>query len=98
MFHMCFRMYAASVLSRCCICFTQKLQVFHLDVAYFLQWLHMCFLVFQTYVASVSSVFFCMLQVLHLDVSKVDRVLHIWDARGKRTDGHPDANSAVDVS
>ena len=26
---------------------------------------------------SVSSVFFCMLQVLHPDVSKVDRVLHL---------------------
>jgi hypothetical protein len=34
--------------------------------------------VFQTYVSSVSSVFFCMLQVLHLDVSKVDRdVAHV---------------------
>jgi hypothetical protein len=34
--------------------------------------------VFQTYVLSVSSVFFYMLQVLHLDVSKVDRdVAHI---------------------
>jgi len=29
--------------------------------------------VFQTYVLSVSSVFFCILQVLHLDVLKVDR-------------------------
>ena len=33
--------------------------------------------VFQTHVSSVSSVFFCMLQVLHLNVSKVDRgVVH----------------------
>ena len=33
-----------------------------------------CFIYFlYTYVASVSFVFFCMLQVLHLDVSKVDR-------------------------
>ena len=32
---------------------------------------------FQTHVSSVSSVFFCMLQVLHLNVSKVDRgVVH----------------------
>ena len=34
--------------------------------------------VFQTHVSSVSSVFFCMLQVLHLDVLKVDRdVAHV---------------------
>jgi hypothetical protein len=31
--------------------------------------------------------FFCMLQLLHLDVSKVDRVLHMrcmWEAAGKQ--------------
>jgi hypothetical protein len=33
--------------------------------------------VFQTHVSSVSSVFFCMLHVLRLDVLKVDRVLHL---------------------
>jgi hypothetical protein len=33
--------------------------------------------VFQMYVSSVSSVFRRMLKVLHLDVSKVDRMLHI---------------------
>jgi hypothetical protein len=34
--------------------------------------------VFQTHVSSVSSIFFCMLQLLHLDVSKVDLdVAHI---------------------
>jgi len=36
--------------------------------------------VFQTLVSSVSSVFFC---ILHLHVSKVDRVLHMgyaWEA------------------
>jgi hypothetical protein len=33
---------------------------------------------FQTHVSSISSVFFCTLQVLHLDVSKVDRdVTHV---------------------
>jgi hypothetical protein len=32
---------------------------------------------FQTHVSSVSSVFRYMLQVLHLDVSKVDQVLHM---------------------
>jgi hypothetical protein len=41
--------------------------------------------VFQTHVLSISSIFFCMLQVLLLDVSKEDRVLHmeyVWEARG----------------
>jgi hypothetical protein len=33
--------------------------------------------VFQTYVLNVSSVFRCTLQVLHLNVSKEDQVLHI---------------------
>jgi hypothetical protein len=36
---------------------------------------------------SVLSVFFCMSQVLYLDVSKVDQVLHIgcaWEAGGVR--------------
>jgi hypothetical protein len=34
--------------------------------------------VFQTHVSSVSSVFFCMLQVLYLDVSELDRdVAHV---------------------
>jgi hypothetical protein len=33
--------------------------------------------VFQIHVSCVSSVFFYMLQVLHLDVSKVDRMLHV---------------------
>jgi hypothetical protein len=39
--------------------------------------------VFQTLVSSVSSVSFCMLQLLHRDVSNVDRVLHnryAWEA------------------
>jgi hypothetical protein len=37
------------------------------------------------HVSSVSSVFFCMLQVLYLDISKLDRVLHMrcaWEAEG----------------
>jgi hypothetical protein len=38
------------------------------------------------YVSIVSSVFFSMLQLLHLDVSEVNRMLHmgIWDGCGKR--------------
>ena len=57
------------------------LQVFHLNVVYvcngfqmFLRCFHKCF---QTLVSSVSSIFFCMLQLLYPDVLKVDQVLHI---------------------
>jgi hypothetical protein len=54
--------YVASVLSECYVC---------------LQWIFKFFLqVFHTHVLSVSFVFFCMLQVLHPDVSKVD-----WDVK-----------------
>jgi hypothetical protein len=64
------------------------LQVFHLDVAYICNG----FQVFLDILASVSyaclnvsSVFFCMLQLLHLNVLKVDQVLHMgcaWEAAG----------------
>jgi hypothetical protein len=46
--------------------------------------------VFQTLVSSVSSVFFCMLQLLHLNVLKVDRMLHMgcaWEAADGTDDG-----------
>jgi hypothetical protein len=46
--HICYKCF----ISRCCICFTHMLQVFHLDIAYVLHWLHMCF----PGVASVSTV------------------------------------------
>ena len=45
--------------------------------------------VFQTLVLSVSFVFFCMLQLLHLNVLKVDQVLHMrcaWEAAGGADD------------
>jgi hypothetical protein len=48
--------------------------------------------------------FFCMLQVLHLNISKVDRVLYmgcVWKMGGGtsgRPSGHLGANSTVDVS
>jgi hypothetical protein len=52
-----------------------------------------CFLsvsqVFRMLVSSVSSVFFCMLQLLHLNISKVDQVLHMgcaWKAVGAADD------------
>jgi hypothetical protein len=50
------------------------LQVFYLDVAYILE----VFLqVFQMHVSNIYPVFICMLHVSHLNVSKVDRVLHL---------------------
>jgi hypothetical protein len=69
------------------------LQVFYLDVAYVYNGFQMLFKrfsqVFHTFVSSVSSVFFYMLQLLHLDISKVNRVLHIecpWKAASSTDD------------
>jgi hypothetical protein len=56
----------ASASTECCIYLQRFFSVFQT----FLQ-------VFQMLVLSVSFVFFCMLQLLHLDVLKVDRVLHM---------------------
>jgi hypothetical protein len=57
-----FHTYVACVLSRCCIYFAMAFSS-----------IFICFLqVFQTYVASVSAVFKCMLQMFHLDISNVD--------------------------
>ena len=58
--------------------FTDTLQLFYLVVAYVLQWFSRVFqvflLMFETHASSVSSVFRGMFQILHLNVSKVDRV------------------------
>jgi hypothetical protein len=62
----CMQVYVSSVSYVCCKCF---IWVLHMFV--------MVFKCFQTLVLSVLSVFFCILQLLHLDISKVDRVLHI---------------------
>jgi hypothetical protein len=70
MFYLCFQTYAASVLSGCCICFTQKLQVFHLDVAYVSHIYCKCFIwmlhIFCNGCTSVFWCFRCMLQVFQL--------------------------------
>jgi hypothetical protein len=65
----------------------------YLNIAYvcndFLMFFQTFSQVFQMLVSNVSSVFFCMLQLLHLYVSKVDRVLHIectWEAGGSADD------------
>ena len=60
--------YVAMVVHECCKCLSL---MFHLFLV------HICCKCFR-HVSIVSSVFFCMLRVLHLDVSKVDRdVTHI---------------------
>jgi hypothetical protein len=77
MFHLCFRTYVASV-------FIWVLHMFHTYIACILsgycvclQWFSSVFQiflrVFQKHVSNISSNFFCMLQVLHLNVLKVDR-------------------------
>jgi hypothetical protein len=57
----------------CCLCFIWMLRMF----AIFFKCFHVFFQVFQKHVSSISSVFRRILQVLHLDVLKVDRVLHL---------------------
>jgi hypothetical protein len=72
-----FHTYVASVSSGCCICFTHMLQVFHLDAAYVLQWLHTCFpRVLDVYFKCFNS-FEHMLQMFPLDVTKIDLALHM---------------------
>ena len=61
-----FHTYVASILSECYVC----LQYFSSVFSCFFQ-------VFQKHVSSVSSVFRSMLQVLHLDISKVEQMLHM---------------------
>ena len=96
-----FRCILQVCLTGCCICFTHMLQVFYLDVAYVcnesvlsrcyvcLQWFSNVFRCFCKCFRRMLQVFhlssFCMLQLLHMDVSKVDRLLHIrcaWEAIG----------------
>jgi hypothetical protein len=62
-----FHIYVASVLSRCCICFARAFQVFFASV---LDVCFKCFICLQKYVANV-----------YLDISKVDRVLHMLQWR-----------------
>jgi hypothetical protein len=66
----------------CCICFTHTLHMFYLDVAYGCIDFQVCFScsfkVFQKDVSSVSTAFRRMLQLLYLDVSKVNGMfLHL---------------------
>ena len=68
-------------LSECCICFTHTLHVCLFGCCVWLQWfpsVFRCFFqVFQKHVSIVSTVFKHMLQLLYLDVLKVDRVLYL---------------------
>ena len=62
----------------CCKYFIWMLRMFCNGFQVFLQ-------VFHTHVPNVSSIFRRILQVLHLDISKLDRVLHmgcVWKAGG----------------
>jgi hypothetical protein len=78
MFYLFFHTYVASVFYLdvayvshvCCKCFIRMLHTVCNDFQVFLQ-------MFQMHVSSVSSVFRRILQVLHLNASKVDRVLHM---------------------
>jgi hypothetical protein len=81
MFHLCFQTYVASV-------FIWMLHIFHTYVTYVLSGCCIClhwfqvfsgvyFQAFQNHVSSVSSAFRCTLLLLHLDVLKIDRVLHL---------------------
>ena len=65
MLHM-FHAYVASILSGCCVCVAMVFKCFS-----------RVFASVSDAHSSVSSVFFCMLQVLDLDISKVYRVLHM---------------------
>jgi hypothetical protein len=63
--------YVSSVSYVCCKCFIWMSHMFAMIFkSGVLQ-------VFHTHVLSISSVFSCMLQLLHLNVSKVDQVLHM---------------------
>jgi hypothetical protein len=92
MFHLFFRVCLQVCLSGCCICVTHMLQVFYLDVVYVCNGCK-CF----RHMFQVSYVFFCMLQVLHPNVSKVDRVLHMgcaWEAGGGMSGPHVGTRNA----
>ena len=57
--------------------FTHMLQVFHLDVAYVLQWLHTCFPRVSDVCCKCFNCFERMLQMFPLDVAKINLVLHM---------------------
>jgi hypothetical protein len=80
MFHLFFRRMLQACFFGCYICF-------HTYVASVLSRCCVCLQLVSSVFVSVSSVFFYMLQVLHLNVSKLDHVLHMeyaWEARGAR--------------
>jgi hypothetical protein len=76
-----FRRMLQVFLSRYCICFTHMLQVFHVEVAYVFEWLHTCSPSVSNVYCKCFNYFGRMLPVLHLNVVKVDLVLHMlqWD-------------------
>jgi hypothetical protein len=85
MFLLSFQTYVASVFIGMLYMFSHKCyKAFFLDVAYIFNGFSSVFSffqVFQTNVSSVSSVVRSMLQIFHLDISKVDGVLHMLQWR-----------------
>jgi hypothetical protein len=81
MFHLIFQTYVASMVLDIAYIFTHMLQVFYLNVVYvcngFQVFFHVFLQVFHRHVSSALSIFRRIFQMLHLDVSKVDRVLHM---------------------
>jgi hypothetical protein len=65
----------------CSKCFIWMLRNVYSSFQVFFWCFYKCF---QRHVSSVSSVLFYMLQMLYLNVSKVDRGCCTWDTRGER--------------
>jgi hypothetical protein len=70
----CVYLNVARVSHICCMCFILMLHIFCND---FFKRFQVFLQVFQIYVASVSTAFERISQMFHLNVSKVDRVLHL---------------------
>jgi hypothetical protein len=66
--------YVSGVSDVCCKCFSLDVSKVDLGITHVVNG-YTC--MFQSHVSSVSSVFVRMLQMFHMDVSKVDQVLHI---------------------
>jgi hypothetical protein len=80
-----FHAYVASVLSRCCICFTLMLQVFHPDVAYIF---NTCFPHVLDVCCKCFNYFRRTLQMFSLDVAKVYQMLHLLQLLSLSTRGY----------
>jgi hypothetical protein len=89
MFHLFFSdIYCKNAYLDVAYIFTHMLKVFYLDVVYVCNGFQVFISVFVSVSSTCFKCFIClffMLQVLHLNISKVDRVLHMgcaWEAGG----------------